>query len=81
MPELWQGIGINYSNKPVLMKTTLSSKFLFIAFITLSFLLTSCAVIGGIFKTGFYAGIFVVLLVVGFVIYMIMRSKSNNTNT
>ena len=82
MPELWQGIGNNYQKKPVPMKTTLSSKFLFIAFIALSFLLTSCAVIGGIFKTGFYAGIFIVIAVVGLILYFVMRSRSNNnTNT
>ncbi|MBC7391525.1 MAG: phosphatidate cytidylyltransferase [Opitutaceae bacterium] len=50
--------------------------------VSMSFLLTSCAVVGGIFKTGFYAGIFVVIAVVGLILYFIMRSKSNNnTNT
>jgi len=62
------------------MKASIQSKFLYMVLIAMSFLLTSCEIVGSIFKTGFYAGIFVVVLLVGGILYFIMRSKSNNTN-
>ena len=46
--------------------------------LAMCFLFSGCAVVGGIFKTGFYAGIFVVVLVIGGILYFVMRSKSNN---
>lgn len=35
--------------------------------------LTSCSVIGGIFKTGFNIGIFVAIVVVAIIIYVISK--------
>lgn len=38
-----------------------------------SFLTTSCEIIGGIFKTGFGIGIFVTIAVIALVIYLISK--------
>lgn len=38
-------------------------------------LMTSCEVVGGIFKAGVWTGIFIVALVVGLIIYFITRGS------
>lgn len=40
----------------------------------LTLLLPSCAVVGGIFKAGMIWGIFLVMLVIGLIIYLISRA-------
>jgi hypothetical protein len=50
-----------------------------LTFSALSFffmLFNSCQVIGGIFKAGVAVGIFIVVVVVGVIIYFITRSKN-----
>jgi hypothetical protein len=42
-------------------------------FILMLLTLTSCEVIGDIFSAGFYAGIFVVILVVAVIIWLISK--------
>lgn len=47
-----------------------------LTFLTLGFLMfmfSGCEVIGDIFKTGFYSGIFLVVLIIGIVIFIIAR--------
>jgi Flp pilus assembly protein protease CpaA len=46
-------------------------------FLLLLFLLGSCSVIGGIFKAGVWTGIILIVLVVGFLIYLFGR-RSNS---
>ena len=41
----------------------------------LSMALTSCEVIGGIFKAGVWTGVLVVVIVVGLIIYLVSRSR------
>jgi hypothetical protein len=53
------------------MKT---NRFL-IAFMSVLLLtLSSCSVIGGIFKTGVGVGVFLVIFVVGIIIYLVSRA-------
>lgn len=48
--------------------------------LTLAFLfslvatLTSCSVVGGIFKTGVGVGVFLVIFVIGIIIYLVSRA-------
>lgn len=44
--------------------------------VALSGLLTSCKVVGGIFKAGFWSGIILVFLVVFLIVYLVMRSRN-----
>ncbi len=46
-------------------------------FIALLTTLSGCSVIGGIFKAGMGVGIFVVIIVIGIVIYLISRFGKN----
>lgn len=41
-------------------------------------LMSSCEVIGGIFKAGFYAGIIGVLIVVFLIIYLIIKFRGGS---
>jgi len=42
-------------------------------------ILTSCEVVGGIFKLGFWAGAIIVVLIVGIIVFVI--AKLNNTGS
>jgi hypothetical protein len=46
----------------------------------LSALLTGCAVVGGIFKAGFWSGIILVIVVVGGLIWLIGRAGRGGNN-
>lgn len=41
----------------------------------LSTMLTSCEVVGGIFKAGFWSGIIIVVLIIALVIWLVSRSR------
>ena len=45
--------------------------------VIVSLLFTSCSVVGGIFKAGMGAGIFVSVLLVGGIIYFVSRFNNN----
>jgi hypothetical protein len=52
------------------------SRFLLFTLLTALMLVgTSCEVVGGIFKAGMYWGIFLVVVVVGGIIYLISRGR------
>lgn len=57
--------------KPIVMKTQLLSAFL----LTFIFFLTSCEVIGGIFKAGVWVGVVVVVGILALVGVLIGKSK------
>lgn len=46
--------------------------FLFAAITTFS----SCAAIGGIFKAGIWVGVFVVILVVGIILWIVSKARN-----
>jgi hypothetical protein len=56
------------------MKNRMTIVALFITLISLS----SCEVIGGIFKAGVWTGIFIVAAIIGLIIFLITRSSGNN---
>lgn len=41
-------------------------------------LLSSCAVVGGIFKAGVWVGVLIVILVIGFIIWLVTRKSGNS---
>ena len=45
----------------------------------LSFTLSSCEAIAGIFKAGMGVGIFIVLAIVGIVVFFVMRAGKNKS--
>jgi hypothetical protein len=49
-------------------------KHLLVIFLLFSFLLDSCAVVGGIFKAGVWVGMLIVLFVIGLIIWLLTRS-------
>jgi hypothetical protein len=49
-------------------------KQLLFLFLLFSFLLNSCAVVGGIFKAGVWVGMLIVLFVIGLIIWLLTRS-------
>ncbi len=46
----------------------------YLTMLTLIFLLSGCAVAGGIFKAGMYWGIFLVVGIIALIIYLISRA-------
>ena len=54
------------------MKTILK-KYIYILLAILPFTLTSCEVVGGIFKAGMWFGILAVVFIVGIIFYLITR--------
>lgn len=50
-------------------------KFTYLLFAMMAVLMSSCEVIGGIFKAGVWTGIIIVAIVVGLVIFLISRSS------
>ena len=55
-----------------------SKRQLILTLAVLSIILSSCSVIGGIFKAGMGFGIFLVIIVVAAIVLLIMRSGKNN---
>lgn len=56
-------------------------KFTFIALFTFTtMLLSSCEVIGGIFKAGMWSGIIIVALVLAVIIWLISKFMGRNSN-
>ena len=41
------------------------------------FLLSSCAVVGGIFKAGVWVGVLIVVAVLALIIYLVTRGSNN----
>ena len=50
----------------------------FIPLILMICLLSSCAVVGGIFKAGVWVGVLIVILVIGFIIWLVTRKSGNS---
>ncbi|HYO21809.1 MAG TPA: hypothetical protein VER36_05350 [Flavisolibacter sp.] len=48
---------------------------LFVFMLALSTMLTSCELVEGIFKAGFYTAIIVIVIVVGLIIWLISRFR------
>ncbi|HEY8387743.1 MAG TPA: hypothetical protein VIK74_04025 [Parasegetibacter sp.] len=46
-----------------------------LTFLFVTSILSSCAAVEGIFKAGMYWGIFLVVLVIGVILYLVMRLK------
>jgi hypothetical protein len=53
-------------------------KLVFPTLLLILLFMNSCEVIGGIFKAGFYAGIIGVLIVVGLIIYLIIKFRGGS---
>ena len=53
-------------------------KLIFPALLYVLLTLSSCEVIGGIFKAGFYVGIIGVLIVVALIIYLIIKFRGGS---
>ena len=51
---------------------------IFLALLLTAVSLSSCEVIGGIFKAGVWTGIFIVAAIIGLIIFLIARSSGNN---
>ena len=49
--------------------------YLFVAALMLSTLLTSCEIVGDIFKAGFYSAFIVIIIVVGLIIWLVSRFR------
>ena len=47
--------------------------YTFLVLVFLTFVFSGCEVIGDIFKTGFYSGIFLVVLIIGIIIFIVAR--------
>lgn len=57
--------------------TNLFKKYIYIVYAILLSTLTSCEVVGGIFKAGMWVGILAVVFVVGLIFYIIRRIGGN----
>ncbi len=53
-------------------------KMLSLLFIVSLFLLSSCAVVGGIFKAGVWVGILIVVGILALIIYLVTRGSNKN---
>jgi hypothetical protein len=53
-------------------------KLIFPTIVSVLLLMSSCEVIGGIFKAGFYAGIIGLLIVVALIIYLIIKFRGGS---
>jgi hypothetical protein len=49
--------------------------FLWLSIVALAITLSSCEVIGGIFKAGFWTAIILIVLVVGLILWLVGRSR------
>jgi hypothetical protein len=52
--------------------------FLPLLTIMMMFVLTGCAVIGGIFKAGVWVGVLIVLFILGIIIWLVTRSSGKS---
>jgi hypothetical protein len=50
----------------------------FLSLILMMGLLDSCSVVGGIFKAGVWIGVIIVLVVIGFIIWLVTRKSGNS---
>ncbi|MDP4128657.1 MAG: phosphatidate cytidylyltransferase [Bacteroidota bacterium] len=50
----------------------------FLPLILMTFLLGSCAVIGGIFKAGVWVGVLLVLIVIGVIVWLVTRGPGKS---
>jgi hypothetical protein len=53
-------------------------KIIFPTLIALLFCLSSCEIVGGIFKAGFYAGIALVVLIIALIIYLFFKFRGGS---
>jgi hypothetical protein len=53
----------------------MKNSLLFILVLGATTVLSSCAVVGGIFKAGVWTGILIVAAIVGLIIFLITRSR------
>jgi hypothetical protein len=53
-------------------------KLVFPALFTMLLLLSSCEVIGGVFKAGFYTGIILIALVLALIIYLFVKFRGGS---
>jgi hypothetical protein len=53
-------------------------KLVFPALLTVLLFLSSCAVVGGIFKAGFYTGIILIALVLALIIYLFVKFRGGS---
>ena len=49
-----------------------------VSIILMMCLLDSCSVVGGIFKAGVWVGVIIVLVVIGFIIWLVTRKSGNS---
>jgi len=49
-----------------------------LSFILMLCLLSSCAVVGGIFKAGVWVGVIIMLVVIGFIIWLVTRKSGKS---
>jgi hypothetical protein len=49
--------------------------YLWLCFIAMAMTLTSCEVVGGIFKAGFWTAIIIIVLVVGLILWLVGRGR------
>ncbi len=50
-------------------------KYLYYLLMAMTLFLNSCAVVGGIFKAGVYWGVFIMIVLVGLILYLVTRSR------
>jgi len=55
-------------------------KAAFLSIVLITFLLSSCQVVGSIFGAGVYTGVFVVVLIIGFAALLVIRAGKNSNN-
>lgn len=49
--------------------------YLWLCFIAVAMTFTSCQVVGGIFKAGFWTAIIVIIIVVGLILWLVGRGR------
>ncbi len=59
------------------LTTSFFNLFALIAFLTS--LLSSCSIVGGIFKTGYWVGIITVVAVLGIILYLVLRVSNSGS--
>jgi hypothetical protein len=52
-----------------------SFSYLWLCFIALAMTLTSCEVVGGIFKAGFWTAIIVIVLIIVLILWLVGRGR------
>lgn len=59
------------------LTTSFFNRFTLIALLTS--LLSSCSIVGGIFKTGYWVGIITVVAVLGIILYLVLRVSNSGS--